>query len=180
MISMNPDISPWHAYIWLMWKSPKLVFFSQANNDFEITHQFFNYLLRIQRRYRMSNGLYLQLLSFRPIISKRQRNCHCWKERRKNRFFDGFFNLFFIFSCLSSIGCYINDVWGMETYPITCGLVRKWYLRLWPSALWSQPAGWPWGPYFHNTSAGKCWRWSCGYQHLYPLPIPDASRSVLI
>jgi len=37
-----------------------------------------------------------------------------------------FFIIFtFIFSCLSSIGCYINDDWGMETYPTTCGLVHK-------------------------------------------------------
>ena len=36
-----------------------------------------------------------------------------------------FFFFLFIFSCLSSIGCYINDDWGMETYPTTCGLVRK-------------------------------------------------------
>ena len=156
-------------------------FFPSKHNDFEIAYQLFDYLLRIQRRYRMSNGLCLQLLSSRPIISKRQRNCYCWKEKRKVVcLFNLFFIFIFIFSCLSSIGCYINDDWGMETYPTTCGLVRKWYLRLWPSALWSQLAGWPWGPYLHNTSAGKCWRWSCGYQHLYPLPIPDASRSVLI
>ena len=31
----------------------------------------------------------------------------------------------YIFSCLSLIGCYINDDWGTETYPTTCGLVRK-------------------------------------------------------
>ena len=36
-----------------------------------------------------------------------------------------FFIYIYIFSCLILIGCYINDAWGTETYPTTCGLVRK-------------------------------------------------------
>ena len=71
-------------------------FFPSKHNDFEIAYQLFDYLLRIQRRHRMSNGLCLQLLSSRPLSQKDKGIVTDGKRREKS--FVCLFVCFFLFS----------------------------------------------------------------------------------
>ena len=75
---------------------------------------------------------------------------------------------FYVFETCLLITKYDNGTKALQLYVtdlIACGHAHQWFSTFWPSTSRSLPVEWPWGPFYHNTSASTCWISNSGCQH---------------